>query len=485
MSEALEYSVERLAKEQLGVLDKGKLGPLDWEWSSRHWNSKPCTSHGKAFRVHHFEVIAKWKLFRFDTAPDGRQIRVDGPSGEDVVGEIGVPERQEIDLPPRVYCKCSIVKEDQRHGSVPRTGEQHRGEVPETGVCLGEEPGAPQATDKMLADAKFTLECEDMNTATVSATNPTNEAMVICVNPGTTCTPNDPTVQTMGVVDRIVLEMGPRETVVERIPVAHGPADVALMAFDLAEGGVLCLNMPKKEPRKGIKFKVGLPENIFVAQLAHYTAVQRYRGVRDQARMWIATDHATFDEIGKTLMGGPAEGSYVSCLYEVSEHSQVDVFSQAYRRCWEPKLIVGGSATEEESEWFITNLAAMDANGLSRWVRANPRAFADLFAADARDWHREHAASVGRLLCASANPAVRAAGVDYLMKAVPVASRAELDADGGLDGIGMWLAKSDAAAAQEALAVFEAYKTPSTKYWASNVSESLPAAIKERAAKLK
>lgn len=488
MEAALHYSAELKLKQDLQVVDKDAVGPLDFNWKSGHWNDKPCSTDSKLVRMFSRKIVAKWKLIRFDSAPDGRQIQVDGPSGEVVAGYLESPDHQAIPAEHRTNCRCSIAPDtENEHGMVPGNtgagtgpGNTH---VAETGVCMGNGTTCNQATDKMLADCKFEIVCENMNTCTVSATNPTNEPMVLCVNPGAVCVPNDPNVQNMGVVDRIEMRMEAGQSVSMDVPISHGPFEFPPPNV-AAKGRVLCLNMKKKEPHAGIKFKVGLPAHAFIAELAAYSSTQRFRGSREQIRMWIATDFATIDDIGKVLVGGAGEGTYLMALHEIHFKSSLDATSAPFRKCWQPSLLLGGSVDGDTAAWFIANMTRFDGPGLAKWIRSNHADLAELLGSQSKDYERVHLATVSRELGASRNPDVRSAAIEFLLKGVPNAARTDLAKNGGIDGIGSWLKSGDTKAAESAFAVLEAYPSPAARYWASNLAQSMPDTLKERAKKL-
>lgn len=478
--EALAYSVANSIETQLGL--QTEKCSLDFELNLKHWNQKPCHSSGKLLRNYAFPVEAKWQIYRFDTAPDGRQVRVQGPSGQTTFGSIYVPDRQAVPGPEKTYCKCSVVTDEPEHSM--RTGGTTTREASETGVCLGDKPGGSACTDSFLEQMKFDAVCQDMNTCVFSATNFSHAPVTLAINPGTFLIPSDPMVQEMTVIDRVLLQMGPYESVWASVPIEHGPLSASFPPFAEVKGRVLCTNMHRKEPNPSVKFTTALPRSIGISQLATFSSKQRFRGPREQTRMWIGTDSASLADIQKIMIPSPGEGTYVTALYEVSVHSQIDLTAKEFDSCFDPSLLVGGTADQKATQWLIAELEARDAKRLASWLSANTSKFAPLFADSAKDYDLEHAVTVANRLCSSANPAVAAAGIEFVMKAVPSSGREKFANAGGLNGAGALLRGGDAALATLSLAVLESYGGASAKYWASNVGSELPVNLKERAKKL-
>ncbi len=480
IAKPLKRSIKAKIAETLGFTEQGS--PWDYEWHERHWTSAHCATQGRGIRLFVYEIKAKWNIHRYDTAPDGRQIKVQGPQGESIVAEIQVPDQQSLLYRVWVTCRCSIVQDElEETGYVPAPEIQRFGEAEETGVCMGEEKRAPQATPALLASADFNVVCEDMNNCTVSATNPTDDPLTFVVHPGTLLASADPKVQDMAVASRIVLTMAPRSSASVSVPMSRGPFD-SFSWTTAATGRVLCLNMFKREPGPGDKFSVALPKSSVVNQLAHFTAKQRIRGPWDQVRMWIVTDKAPLSKMSEVLIPGPTPGRYLDAMYEAHTNTAADLTSDEYSAVWEPRLISGASADPDALEWFVLHMSQTDPNGLAAWVKSSLGEFRKNFDADAQDFEKAFAALVPRLLGASEQKPLRGAAVAYLM-GVPASSRASVAALGGLSGLGWWLTTSDADAAAEALTVLEAYKTPDTVFWLANVSPQLPEAIRSRAAK--
>lgn len=480
VEDALRESISTKIETDFG---KDKLNDLGWEWKERHWNQEPCTHVGKALRTVAVPVVAKWSLRRYDTAPDGRQVLVQGPSGECVVAHVRLPDRQSVPDKSTVVCRCTILGEEERKvGFVPGVGIELRGGIGQTGVCLGESKEAPQATVGYLQECGFQIECEDMTTATVSATNTTGQEFTLVIHPGTVFESQDAKVQDMGVVERIVLPVPPGLRASVSVPLVGGSAEWFPRAE--ASGRVLCLNMNRREPSPGDKFKVGLPASTDVLQVAAYTAGLRVRTQTDQARMWIVTDRASRTEIEKVMIPGPSEAGYVRAMFEAHHLTSLDLTTDEFKRLWEPGLAAGAAGGEEEFAWFVAHMAESDPKGLASGVRASIGHYAAMLGPEARSYERETPAVAARVLGGAPSTEVAAACAELVLRGVPEAARVEFSAAGGLDGLGLWLTRDDPAGAETALEVMETFRTPETKFWLLNASPRLPEALRARCAAL-
>jgi len=464
--------------------EKGPYPPMDYPWKLRHWNRDPCSSTGKVFRRYAYEVKAKWSIYRFDTAPDGRQVKVQGPQGEDVMFKLLVPDRQALPGTNTIRCACSIVQEETRKvGFLPPSGTRVRGEVTETGVCLGEQDGAPTVSTGFLAQNQFQIECEDMVSATVSAVNSTDQDFTLVIHPGTVFVSQDDRVQDIGVVERIVLPVMAGMKASISVPVVRDPSELAVRRFE-AKGRTLCLNMKRREPRIGDKFKVGAARDPVVRQLATFTAGLRIKGPTDQVRMWIVTDKANKDEIEKVLIPGPSAASYVRAMYEIAQNTALDLRHPDYRRVWVPDVGGGAAAGDEEFAWYVRNVERMDPRGLASSVKESIEAYARMLGPEGRSYEKDLPLTAARVLGASPSAEVRSAAVDLLLRAVPPSAREGFSAQGGLNGIGIWLTTNDAKAAEDALKVLEAYRTPEVAIFAANAGQGLPDPLRARASEL-
>jgi hypothetical protein len=146
--------------------------------------------------------------------------------------------------------------------------------------------------------------------------------------------------------------------------------------------------------------------------------------------------------------------------------------------------LVAGAAKPRTTAWLIPQLSARAPDKLAAWVNANHAAFAPLFTDSGIRLGMPHAVRLARELCASSHAAVRKAGLSFLLKAIPEASRKEFAESGGLSGAGLLLMQGSADEAKLALDVFEAYKSPVSALYLRNLNSALPKETKDRAANL-
>ena len=330
------------------------------------------------------------------------------------------------------------------------------------------------------------IHCPDMNSCSVSARNPTPMPVDIVLYPGTQLIPSDPEFQTMMVTKPINLRVPSWGSASVTVPIDQGSEASDWQQKDpvASAGKVVCINMMKHEPTSQLQFQAVAPRSTALRLLAGTSVDERVVGPWVQTRAWIASDKAILSEVQKILNPKPTEGVYLRALYEVATRTHIDFTKEPFKRCMEPKLIAGFSAPKRATDWFVKTMAKANPKGLADWVTQNPTAFAPLFAYDAADYPRHHAADIARTFTASKSPELRKAGFAFLLNIVPESKRAELAKNGGLSGITALITSDDEASVSQALDVAEAYHDPSVLLGLENTSPKISVSLKDRAEKL-
>ncbi|MCH8274986.1 MAG: hypothetical protein IH851_09370 [Armatimonadetes bacterium] len=456
---------------------------MTYNYKSGHWNEKPCSSSSRVFKYRIWEVRVKWTV----TFRDGTSI-----SGDSLMSTLEIPEHKYFPGNEIVQCKCAIA---QRYGMAPSGSMiELRGTVEEDPGNNTTNPGGVFIDPKGMGEYAFAtgddyevynvkFECQDLNTFTISAMNPTWDSVIFAVLPGTQLESADSGYQDMQSITRVEFVLSGMSSISVSVPVS-GPAMPIENETEPFKGRVACLNMDKKEPRPGIEYTPTISTDSRLTQLAYYAAAQRFRGPWDQARLWIYTDAATRDEINKRLFPPITEGRYLQGLYDLHRVAMGDMEDVRYRQCMDPALLIGQSAPKEATAWFIDTMSEMNPSGLASWIKRNPGAFAHLFASDAEEWYLDHGVTVANRLCSSGNNEVAVSGLDFIMRAVPESGRAAFEEKGGLDQAGLLLTADDVELVAAELGVFEVYRPLGTRYLLMNMDESLPEEVRERAAQL-
>lgn len=477
-----------------------------------HWNDTPCSRVSRGLGFQDYIVTANWQIYRFDLAPDGRMIRVNGPKGSADIGSLSIPTEAICYVrEPRIECRCMVVIDpklaprtetgggnagDSNKGGGTSTGGGNTGggttggstgggttgggqtggstgggqtggntdpnpppETPPPGCSNGDTGACIGPID--LDYCKFEVECRDMNVGRCTAENPTDKPITFCINPGTLCIPSDPTYQLMAFSTECRFNIMPRSRVefdVEVVP-ASGPSLGTQNPRGGGEGRIQCLEMEKKQPKPGVKYKLGIPNDPKLVALMNLASKSLVRGPWDQVRTWIYTDKASHMDVTERLIPAPAEGTYLRLLHEVASTAGVDFQQPAYKKCLEPELLPGkGSAPKEAATWLVKQLDQKDPKALAKGVLAGLDAFKEILAPGADEHYTPRVAATAAELCRSSTSEVQAAGLKLLKEVVPPERRESFVKEGGLAGLWKPLFGSFEANCMAAMDVIEAFK---------------------------
>jgi hypothetical protein len=462
---------------------------VDVKWN--HWVKGPCEHALRCHVAYSTKVTLIWEVFRYDTAPDGRQVKVSGGKHRTPLGSFSIPQDGVAEEYHTIYCQCSIVNEDTTHTQEPPEEKavppapQTPGEEKRTGAVIQENSSGTAVCDSQtLEKFKFNVVCQDMNECTVSCTNPTTEQQTFIVCPGTFFLSSDPAYQNMVCTSAIRLVVPPGMSVCQPVEFRRaGPFALDELPEVSGKGRLLCMNVELREPRPEVAYRIAGSAGRSICALAKYTYGSSIKGTQDQVRMWIATDGATFDKCISVLFPKPREGLYADCLYQAHHIARLNSQDPKFANCFDPKLVVG-AAKPQTTAWLVPELVRRSPDKLAAWVTSNSAAFAPLFSEANTRLGIPHAGRLAAELCRSVDPRVRKAGIDFLLKAVPEASRAAVADAGGLNGAGQLLLTGSAEEAKLALDVFEAYRQPASAFYLRNLNAGLPEDVKARAATL-
>ncbi|MBS1700803.1 MAG: hypothetical protein JST12_04015 [Armatimonadetes bacterium] len=432
------------------------------------WNHAPCSTSFKGYFCRLISAKLTYQFYRLESDATGREVKVSGPEKTVDLVSYRVADKTAPFLDSVTRCLCDVVKEGIPKEHAYRTGG------------LFEEEGN-QSAYAMKDVGKFgvTVSFASMNSFTMTASNPTNMPVTLVLEPGTICTPDKSDQQTMCTTKRVELSLMPKGSGTVTVP--FGPM-VFDPSYESADGYGACINMHKKMPDGTAKYTLSLSDNPAIVQLADFASHELIQGPWTQTRFWIVSDHASLDEVRKVLLPRPTEGIYVRGLYDIASHTDVDLTDKAYRKCMEPRLIVGSTISRDGTAWFVRTMAKIDAKGFGDWVTKNAKAFAPLFAEKTDSVDFKHAVDVELALSASDDASLRAVALDYLRTAVPEANRADFCNAGGLDDLGMLL--QDDALRSKALDVAALYPYARVKMALCNLPASASGDDKAKASAL-
>lgn len=432
------------------------------------WVTQPCTADEKYYTTRQYNVVATWSMYRMSNAPDGRQVRVQGPSGTNVITSALVPYRRTFEGQKRIRCACSVIKVGQAPIGVIRDPFGGGG----GGVMIGKEPTGVLCDAKTLESANVNVVCQDMVSCSATKTSGP-EDMVIAA--GTMLIALDNIHQNMMVVSplRIQNVLNSEEGLFASIrPQVRRGSGTGVEDT----GRVVCLNMEKEPPTASVKYKVQTSTDRRLQRLAAFTANQSFKGPWDQARFWIVTDKATYDDVNKRLLPGPTPAMYVRSMYEAATYGYVDFQKDGYRRCLEPKLLIG-PAQKAAVEWFVRELAKADSKALAEWVSQNQSQLIQLAGSNA-----QYLANLITALTSRRGDAVSLATLDLLL-ALPEGNRPAIMRDMS-KAVWSLAVSANERVAERAMDVIAVYKPAGAKFYLYNLPKTASQTNRDRAAKL-
>jgi hypothetical protein len=456
--------------------------------SRDHFNTSPCSSIDRYFKYEAFDIDLTFTVYRYTRDGDGNIVKGEAASGKALhVAQAIYPTDTSRLSKPYVRCACEIVKAPFEAEEDDETPDPKKEESGYQGILKVEDGGQEYAVTTKLADQMHVaVTVADINTCSFTAENPFDHPITLSIGPGTSLACADGMHQTMCVMSRIRMPLQPFHWAQVQVPIdgpttPSGEAELLESIGVPGNGRVTCLEMTKDAPDPSVKYTIQQCGSSNVLNLAKLYNSERFHTVIGQMRMWIVTDHASLAEMKKHLLPQPSESTYVLALHDVEMVGGVTLSLAPFASLLEPRLLIGPHVSPEIAAWFVRDLTDADPAGLCEWLSSNRDAWAPLWSKDGLP----HAANVANALCNSANPAVAAAGADFLLKTVPPEQRVTFAAAGGLRIALQPLSGSGAAAAAVAMDIAEAYRAPECVPALDDVGAALPQAIRDRAAALR
>lgn len=178
---------------------------------------------------------------------------------------------------------------------------------------------------------------------------------------------------------------------------------------------VACTQMNKMMP-SNMEFTIAPCHDPILAKLCAIDSDMPIRGIYDQPRIWIYTDHATMADCNEHLTKPVTPSIYLRAIWEASTVGAVDLSNSAIQKCVEPSLIEGINAPMPAKVWLIAALDQVNPDGLLKQLQTKAEDFQGMVPDDGR------AANMAGLLDALADsktPAVVAALPKFIDAAIP------------------------------------------------------------------
>ena len=461
--ESQKYSIFGLTQADSGMGDIDYNPAYTYEYSSPCWTSEPCSYSAKGIELASYEVEIVIQLLRLVPNGDGTFMRANGP-------RVVLKRYASFPVPDSLTfrysgsnCKCTGeatiagVPFDQ----IPDYAVTCTDESGDTRVCTGQEMEAMQ----------FEPECEDMNHATLACSMPAGMTAVQ-VPAGWEFDCVDGTAQDTQAVEDMKFTS-------EVMMASTAPT------FDVAPRAkvktlTMCLEMTKKEPNRKLKYRLAPPSNPLVQRSAMFAANSRRRGVHDQVRTWIITDHATYDEVAKLLVPVPSPAMYLRELKNAEDLGAFTPSDPKSLKMLQNDLLATPGVEAAVMDQFIRNKLRVDRPATLKWISTHGKFFAEWFA-DVKS--SSMADAIGHLVSvlAGAGDDAATAAIDLLMSEPLTEFRSPI---GESDGIGAYASLLTSpckpALAEKAVQMLETYKHPSAQFAYLNAHSSLSASLKKR-----
>lgn len=435
------------------------------------WNDAPCTTWKRVYGVARYEFRVTGTLtengyYMSKGVKTSYQARNRGTHTE-TVADIWLPQDDHVDWHVDYKCKCEPAKvKDFGKGDGPNKGKGEKSIWDGFLLWDDDEDVIETPNDKV----RLLITGIDLNHVHIEVQNDLDEGITLLLGGGLILTPKDGSTQSMTLLVETKL-----------VVAAHSTGSV--------DARSACIEMNKKEPTSSSVFTLSKQTNSALRDLASITNASRFRGPVDQARVWILTDHATYDQIKDHLIPSPTKGQYLNALYDVAQANGVDIEDPKFKPCFDPSLLVSTTARAEAVEWMVRHLDRTNPGTLSDLAGKYGKEIADTLGAKADDIDIAHVTELVRSLCSCSSAHGRMAGLSLLLNAVPESRRDSIVSKGGLEEVICSTESEDPKEQEKALEVLDVYcHKPSAnevaKLAALGASEQVRAKATELAKKL-
>lgn len=403
-------------------------------------STKPCGTVKRWFgrRKHEVEVRGQFRKVGYYMT-GGQRTPIDEPAGEHtkVVAETWIPDNEPLTESEGWVCHCFKPKETPQ--DQPRTGKPPLMD-PRTPTYSGLGYRRPDGTLVIPEKDKVSVKTtgDGINYVNTAITNNTGEDLVVSMMPGTIAVPKDDSYQ-------IMVMMADAELLIP----ASSTALLALRGPTVMTGeGVLkaraaCTEITKRQPTERTEFTLQPSNDDHLAAICQKTNKSRIRLGKEQARVWIYKDKATIDEINKVLVPGVTPGMYLDALRDVENVGSVDVATNEFKRCFEPKLLLGVTASAEATDWFVDRMAQTNPKALATFLEKSKAELATMLMLGKDKIEVQHVADLFRALFECEAESIRTVGLKLFDSLASPERKVELAALGALDTLYWSLGSKD------------------------------------------
>ena len=401
------------------------------------WNNDPCSSNRRYYGLRKYQFHITGRLMengylmshgvKTAYAPRNR-----GMHGQ-IVAEVWLPETDPLDQSTTYNCKCKLDIKD----GLPNLGKINSdGWVPPVwgGVLIWDSAGNSVDGEGV----RLNISGVDLNRVHVEVQNDLDRDVTVLLGGGLVLVASDDKYQSMTIVVQTKLAVPAHST-------------------QSTDARAACVAMNKLEPDKSTAFSISPEQNPALLEMAAITNASHFRGPADQARVWIVTDHATFDDIKKHLVPGPGAAQYLNALYDVSRADGIDVNDKEFQDCFDADLLLTTAAKTDAVAWFVQHLDRTNPGALLDFAKKHSGDVADELGKDADQDDVKSVSELIQILCACSSIEGRQAGLELLLHSVPEDKRDDLVKAGALEGILVSMQSDDPREQEQTLDVIDVY----------------------------
>ncbi|MBL8067758.1 MAG: Plug domain-containing protein [Armatimonadetes bacterium] len=180
---------------------------------------------------------------------------------------------------------------------------------------------------------------------------------------------------------------------------------------------VLCMNMEKKEPAAGVKYYPYRPKDPVISSLANLMDQANFRGPWDQARLWIYTDKATYEQVNERLVNGVGQSAYLMALADVAFAGGLDDKMLKDPKYVKPEFMIGSGAPSYARTWLMETLDAFHPKKAGEWLKGNAATMLQLVGPKADQDDNQHLADTLRRMTSFSAPEDREAALRFMSAA--------------------------------------------------------------------
>lgn len=180
---------------------------------------------------------------------------------------------------------------------------------------------------------------------------------------------------------------------------------------------VLCMNMEKKEPAAGVKYYPYRPKDPVISALAKLMDQANFRGPWDQARLWIYTDKATYEQVNERLVNGVGQSAYLMALADVAFAGGLDDKMLKDPKYVKPEFMLGSGAPSYARTWLMETLDAFHPKKAGEWLKSNAATMLQLVGPKADQADNQHLADTLRRMTSFTAPEDREAALRFMSAA--------------------------------------------------------------------